>query len=148
MAFSVLPVLIPDIPQAFDAYFAAFQADPEGQIILDLLFPGGVTDDFRKAHAAAVLGYWHTADTQYTFKCVDNTTGNTVGMLLCDMFFRERSTEERQNPGITWLEGQQRERAESVVNPLWDMRERLWGGRRYICKNPCDPIVSSLYDMP
>jgi hypothetical protein len=61
-------------------------------------------------------------------------------MTLCDIFVKPRSGEERKNPGIGWLQGEQKERCEKVLNPLWDTREKLWGGRQYICTTPsCDP---------
>ncbi|CAN9301880.1 unnamed protein product [Alternaria alternata] len=33
---------------------------------------------------------------------------------------------------IGWLEGKERERAEALVKPLWDTREKLWLNERYI----------------
>lgn len=33
---------------------------------------------------------------------------------------------------IGWLEGKERERAEALVKPLWDAREKLWLNERYI----------------
>lgn len=136
MGYVVLPALIPDIPRVYDTYFAAFKNDAMGRIMLDILFPNAAIDseDFRRTHVAGTVSYWHTSDVQYTFKCVDTKTGEIVGMGLGDVFLRPRSEAERKNPGITWLEGKERERAERVLNPLWEMRERLFGGRPYICE--------------
>lgn len=33
---------------------------------------------------------------------------------------------------ISWLSGQERERAEALVSPLWDAREKFWLNERYI----------------
>ncbi|KAH6848042.1 acyl-CoA N-acyltransferase [Chaetomium sp. MPI-CAGE-AT-0009] len=133
MSFIVLPALIPDIRSVYDVYFAAFTTDPEGRILLDILFPGGVTsDEFRDAHTKGTLAWWHSSDTQYTFKCVDTATGEVIGMALCDVFVQPRGEEERKLPEVGWLQGAQRERAEKVLEPLWRARERIWGGGRYI----------------
>ncbi|KJK78709.1 hypothetical protein H634G_06085 [Metarhizium anisopliae BRIP 53293] len=130
----ILPALIPDIRRIYDVYFSAFEHDLMGQIMLKILFPGAqITDDeFRKGHAAGTLQYWHSSDNQYTLKCVDTSTGEIIGMGLGDVYLRERSPEERKNHGVPWLEGEHRERAEKVLNPLWEMRERFFGGRPYI----------------
>ncbi|KZZ98783.1 Acyl-CoA N-acyltransferase [Moelleriella libera RCEF 2490] len=130
----VLPSLISDIRRAYDAFFSSFEQDVMGRIMLGILFPGSSINDeeFRKAHAAGTLEYWHTTDHQYTIKCVDTRTGGIIGVGLYDVFLRERSTEERQNYGASWLEGEHRERAEKIINPLWEMRESLFGGRPYI----------------
>jgi hypothetical protein len=136
MVLAVLPALVPDIRRVYDAYFAAFKNERMGQLMLQILFPGGMTDSehFRKAHAQGTLDYWHKSDVQYTFKCVDTQTSEIVGIALGDIYLRERSEEERKNEGVPWLQGEQRERAERVLNPLWEMREKLFGGQRYICQ--------------
>ncbi|KAK4073674.1 hypothetical protein Trihar35433_3148 [Trichoderma harzianum] len=128
----VLPALIPDIPKVYDVYFNAFQNDQMGKIMLEILFPGVIDEEFKKAHAAGTLAYWHTSGSQYTFKCVDTSTGEIIGMALGDVYLSERTEEERKNHGVPWLIGEQRERAEKILNPLWEVRERLFGGKRYI----------------
>jgi GNAT superfamily N-acetyltransferase len=128
----VLPALIPDIRRIYDVYFAAFEADPMGRILLKILFPNIDDENFREAHAAGTLQWWHASENQYTWKCLDTDTGEIVGMGLGDLFSKYRTPEERQNFGVTWLEGEQRERAEKVINPLWEMREKLFGGQPYI----------------
>lgn len=128
-----MPALIPDIQRIYDIYFAAFKNELMAQLMLDILFPTGITEEFRKAHTANTLAFWHVSTYQYTMKCIDADTGEIVGMLLADMHLKERSEEERKNFGVPWLEGEQRERAEKVLNPLWNIKERLWGGRPYIC---------------
>lgn len=130
----ILPALIPDIPQVYDIYFSAFEHDAMGRIMLQILFPGTIDEEFRKAHSAGTLSYWHVSPCQHTLKCVDTTTGDIIGMGLGDVYLKERSAEERANHGVPWLQGEQRERAEQVLNPLWEMREKLFGGRRYICE--------------
>ncbi|KAK7210377.1 hypothetical protein V2G26_017555 [Clonostachys chloroleuca] len=129
---AILPALIPDIEAIYDVYFKAFQTDRMGSLMLDILFPSGVNEEFRKAHTVATAQYWHHSSNQYTYKAVDIATGDIVGMALGDVYMKERSEEERKNPGVEWLQGEQRERAETILNPLWEVREKLFGGRRYI----------------
>ncbi|TDZ25525.1 putative acyltransferase SID5 [Colletotrichum orbiculare MAFF 240422] len=133
MGYAILPALIPDIEKVYDSYFNAFKGDEMGDIMVKILFPGGTgTEEFRKAHTAGTLAWWHQSDCQYTYKCVDTDTGEIVGMALGDIHLRERGREERKNHGVGWLEGRDRERAEAVLSPLHDVREKLFGGRRYI----------------
>ncbi|KAK4656366.1 hypothetical protein QC762_311210 [Podospora pseudocomata] len=133
MPYLVLPALIPDIRPCYDAYFAAFTTDPSGSLLLDILFPSGVTsDEFREAHTNGTLQWWHTSETQYTYKCVDSETGEIIGMALCDVFVKPRTEEERKMPEIGWLHGEQRTRAERVLDGLWGARERIMGGRPYV----------------
>ncbi|KAH0835270.1 hypothetical protein AYO21_10695 [Fonsecaea monophora] len=132
MGVVLLPALIPDIEKVYDVYFAAFKNEPMAEIMLGVLFPGGITPEFRKEHTKATLDWWHKSDSQYTGKVVDLETGEIIGMLLADIFLKERSDEERQWMGIPWLEGPERERAEAITRPLWEMREKLFGGRKYI----------------
>lgn len=136
MGQAVLPALIVDIPRIYDIYFEAFKHDRMGQIMVEILFPGVIDDEFRKAHAAGTLSYWNTTTNQYTLKVVDTNNGEIIGMGLGDVYLTERTPEERKNHGVPWLLGDQRERAEKILNPLWEMREKLFGGRRYICKSP------------
>lgn len=140
MVHAVLPALIPDIRKVYDIYFAAFKGERMSQLMLQVLVPEGQidSDEFRAAHAAGTLSYWHTCDTQYTFTCFDMETGDISGMGLGDLFIRPRSDEERKNHGVPWLTGEKRERAEKVLNPLWEMRERLFGGQPYIRKHRTD----------
>ncbi|KAL2127371.1 hypothetical protein VTI74DRAFT_10837 [Chaetomium olivicolor] len=135
MPFAVLPALIPDIRAVYDVYFAAFTADPDGRVLLDILFPDGVTsDEFRDAHTKGTLAWWHSSETQYTFKCVDMDTGEVIGMALCDVLVQpsNEGEGERKMPEVGWLEGKARERAERVLEGLWRAREKLWGGKSYI----------------
>jgi hypothetical protein len=134
MSQVVLPALIPDIPRIYNVYFDAFKNDPMGSLMVKILFPGTIDEEFRKAHSAGTLSYWHTSEYQYTLKVVDTATGNIIGMGLGDIYIKERTEAERANHGVPWLQGEQRKRAEGVLNPLWEMREKLFGGRRYICK--------------
>lgn len=135
MPFAVLPALIPDIRAIYDTYFSAFSANPQNALLLDILFPGGQvnTPEFRQAHVTATVNWWHTSTDQFNFKCIDTDTGEIVGMALMDIYLNERSDEQRKNPGVIWLQGEERERAEKIVNPLEEMREKIWGGRPYIC---------------
>ncbi|KAK5655206.1 hypothetical protein OQA88_6105 [Cercophora sp. LCS_1] len=133
MPYAVLPALIPDIPKVYEMYFAAFKGERMGELMLEVLFPEGTSSpEFRKAHAEGTLAYWHQNDFQYTFKCVDMDTAEIVGMGLGDIYMRERSEEERKFQSVPWLSGAQLERAEAVLRPLHDIREKLFGGRKYI----------------
>ncbi|KAK3303903.1 uncharacterized protein B0T15DRAFT_534937 [Chaetomium strumarium] len=134
MVFAVLPALLPDIRKVYDAYFAAFRNDRMGEIMLQILFPSGVdSPKFRAAHAAGTVDWLRKSTTQYTYKCVDMDTGDIVGMGLLDIYMPPgRADEERKFEGVPWLEGEQRERAEKVLQPLWEAREKLFGGQPYI----------------
>lgn len=130
----VLPALIPDIPRIYDIYFDAFNNEAMGRLMVDILFPQGITDEFKKAHAAATLAYWHTSDSQFTYKCVDTEADDIIGMGLGDMHLKHRTPEQRKNHGVPWLEGEQRERAEKILNPLWEIRDELMQDQPHICK--------------
>ncbi|KAF1812370.1 hypothetical protein P152DRAFT_33596 [Eremomyces bilateralis CBS 781.70] len=132
MGLVVLPALIPDIEKIYDVYFSAFGNDEMGSIMVDVLFPSGVNAEFRKAHTAATLDWWHKNLVQYTVKCVDTDTGEIVGMGLGDLYLTERSEEERKNGGVPWLTGKERERAEAILDPLWAVKEKLLGGNRHM----------------
>ena len=135
MGLIVLPATISDIKEVYDVYFASF----DGQLINQVLFPGGITEEFRKTHTEHTLQWWHTSTMQHTFKCVDTDTGKIVGMAIWDIYWREKTEAERQKPWIGWLEGKERERAEGFVVPFWEQRERWLGGRRHVCEYPPSP---------
>ena len=142
MPFVVLPALGADVPAVYDAYFAAFKGEAMGELMLSVLFPDGITEEFRKAHTTATLSWMQQTTNQYTFKVVDTENGGVVGMTLGDLYMLPRSAEERKWPGVTWLEGKHREKAEAVLYPLWEARERIFGGAPYICKCPfCLPLL-------
>ncbi|KAI1424154.1 putative GNAT family acetyltransferase [Xylaria sp. FL1777] len=133
MVLVILPALIPDIRRIYEVYFAAFDHDDMGRIILKILFPEPIDEEFKQAHTAGTLQWWHGCDYQYTMKCVDTDTAEIVGMGLGDILIKPRTPEERRNHGAPWLEGEQRERAEKILNPLWEMREKLFGAQPHIC---------------
>ena len=137
MVYVVLPALIPDIREIYDVYFAAFRNDLMGRLMLNVLFPGisVEAEEFRKSHTEGAVAYLHKSTVQYSFKCVDTATGTIVGVALGDIYFKERTEEERKFEGVLWLHGKERERAEKVVRPLWEARERLFGGHPHICKH-------------
>ena len=155
-SFAVLPALIPDIGAVYDAYFAAFTADEDGRRLLDIIFPDGFEgDEFRAAHRAGTLKWWHESRTQYTFKCIDTTPAadggdeKVVGMALVDVFVRPRAEEERKYHSIPWLNGDKKDRADRVLKPLWDAREKVLEGKSVICKLcvpiSCHFLVTSYY---
>ncbi|KAK3315674.1 hypothetical protein B0H66DRAFT_565736 [Apodospora peruviana] len=137
MVFAVLPALIPDIGPVYDAYFAAFGADHDGRVLLDIIFPDGFESaEFRKAHTAGTLAYWHQAPTQYTIKCVDSRTAEVVGMALFDVYppIPEGESDDVRHkfPGIPWLQGERLEKAHKVLSPLYEARGKVWGNKAYI----------------
>lgn len=134
MVLVILPALIPDIRRIYEVYFSAFDHDDMGRIILKILFPGPISEEFKEVHATGTLQWWHGCDYQYTMKCVDTDTAEIVGMGLGDILVKPRTPEERRNHGAPWLEGEQRERAEKILNPLWEMREKLFGAQPHICE--------------
>jgi hypothetical protein len=134
MPFAVLPALLPDIEKIYDIYFSSFTNDEMGALMVKILFPSGISPEFRKHHTAGTIAYLHQSIFQYTWKCVDMETGDIVGMALGDIYLQERSEEERMNNGVPWLQGEEKERAERILTPLHEVRERLWGNHKYICK--------------
>lgn len=136
MTYAILPALVPDIEKVYDVYFAAFKGEKMGNMMLDLLFPRGTdSEEFRKKHTADTLAWWNSCGVQYTYKCVDTTTGEIVGMALGDILFHERTEEERRFYSIPWLEGEQRQRADAVIKPLHEARDKLFGPHPHICKS-------------
>lgn len=135
MHIAVLPAVIPDIKRIYEIFFKAFQNDQMGSIMLGILFPGGITDEFRETHAQETAKSWHLSQDQYTMKAVDMRTGNIVGMGLLDIYLHERSEEERRYLGIPWLEGEALKRADAVIGALWEAHERILGGKKHICES-------------
>ncbi|OTB08662.1 hypothetical protein M426DRAFT_316675 [Hypoxylon sp. CI-4A] len=123
MPLVVLPAQIPDIEPVYDVYFAAFKDEP----INDLLYPRGVD---RKAHTEGTKEWWAHDKIGYTVKCLDTDTGKIVGMAGWDIFWRPGEDNGWERPaGIPWLEGKEKEKCEGVLNPMWDMRDKLFGKR-------------------
>lgn len=132
MSFVVVPATLPDIRAIYDVWFAAFK----GQLILDLIYPGTDLNDeaFRKAHADGTLEYWKGLSMEHTFQCIDTNTGQIAGMATWQIYWRERTSDERQKPWIGWLEGDQRVRAEAFLEQLWEKREKWIGPKRHVCE--------------
>ncbi|KAI2630705.1 acyl-CoA N-acyltransferase [Hypoxylon sp. NC1633] len=127
MPLLVLPAQVADIEAVYDVYFAAFKDAP----INDFLYPRGVD---RQAHTEGMKQWWCHDRIGYTFKCLDTDTGKIVGMATWDIFWRSGDDNGWERPaGIPWLEGEEKERCEAVLNSMWDIREKLFGKRhRYI----------------
>ncbi|KAH9861153.1 hypothetical protein IAQ61_010890 [Plenodomus lingam] len=132
MGFVVLPALAADIGPVYDAYFAAFK----NNAVTRAFFPSATEDDltksdseFRKVHTQNTLQYWQTTPTQYTVKCVDTETDKVVGMALWDIYLTPSDWKKGE---ISWLHGKEKDRADALISPLWDVRERLWGNKRYL----------------
>lgn len=130
MTLLALPATISDISSIFDVYFSAFK----NEVILPIIFPAGITPEFRKAHTEHTLQWWHTATQQFFFKCIDTETDEVVGMAIWDVFWKERSEDERRVPGVDWLSGKEKERAEAFLRPFWERKEKLLGGNKFVCK--------------
>ena len=143
MRTAILSALPPDIKRTYDVFFRSFQDDKMGSIMLDILFPNGITDEFREIHARETAKFWHINKDQYTLKAVDMATADIVGMELLDIYLNERSDEERKYLGIPWLEGEALERANAVIGALWEAHERILGGRRHICMSEAELHVCS-----
>lgn len=144
MGYAILPALIPEIEEIYNVYFAAFKGDPMGEIMVNTLFPGGTeSPEFRKAHAAGTLAWWNQSRVQYTYKCVDTETNEIIGMGLGDILIKGRTEEERQFGGVPWLEGEQKEKAEAVLKPLHETREKLFAGRPHLCKTSFTCLVEN-----
>ncbi|KAF1363148.1 acyl-CoA N-acyltransferase [Lizonia empirigonia] len=132
MGFVVLPALVADISAVYDVYFAAFKENA----ITRALFPSATVEDltnpeseFRKLHTAHTLQYWQNNLTQHTLKCVNSETGKIVGMALWDVYITPSDWTKGE---IGWLQGKERERAEALIGPLWDAREKMWNNERYL----------------
>ncbi|KAI0019415.1 acyl-CoA N-acyltransferase [Xylariomycetidae sp. FL0641] len=126
MPWVVLPAQIRDVEPVYDVYFAAFKDEP----VLGFLFPGGVD---RKAHTEGTIQWWNHDPNGYTIKCVDTDTGKIVGMASWDIFWKPGPESGWPKPeGAVWLEGDARKKAESVLMPLWDMHEKLFGKHRHV----------------
>ncbi|PGH19364.1 hypothetical protein AJ80_04004 [Polytolypa hystricis UAMH7299] len=130
MGLTVLPATLSDIPSIYDTYFAAFAGEP----ILSILFPNQdvTSPSFRTAHSAHTAQYWQTLTVQHTLKCVDTVTGQIVGMATWDVYWREKTDEERKVPKAEWLEGKDRERAEEFLTGFWEAREKVLAGSKHV----------------
>lgn len=82
-----------------------------------------------KVHTAHTLQYWQNSLTQHTLKCVDSETGKIVGMALWDVYITPSDWKKGE---IGWLEGNERKRADALIDPLWSAREKLWSNERYL----------------
>ncbi|KAI8935549.1 hypothetical protein NX059_008119 [Plenodomus lindquistii] len=132
MGFVVLPALVADISSVYDAYFAAFKDNA----VTRALFPSASEEDlidpeseFRKVHTQHTSQYMQSTPTQYTIKCVDTETGHVVGMALWDIYL---TPSDWKKSDISWLQGKEKERAEALISPLWNVREQLWANERYL----------------
>jgi hypothetical protein len=135
MPLIVLPITPSDIRSVYDVYFSAF----EGNVMLEILFPitfkdGKVAEEFRAGHATHQLEYLKSTPLEHTLKCVDTDTDEIVGMAVYGVYFKERQYDEYKSPtGCEWLEGDERERCEKLLVPLWKKKEELLEGRPHVC---------------
>jgi hypothetical protein len=127
MPYTVLPALLPEITPVYDVYFKAF----DGEKIMEFLYPGGVD---RQRHKHGTTLWWHHDTNGYTVKCVDSDTGAIVGMATWEIFWRPGSTWTKPLKGAEWLKGKDKEKADSVLVPLWEKREEIIGARPHLCK--------------
>lgn len=158
MGFVVLPALTPDISDVYDVYFATFK----NNAVTRALFPSATEADLlnpksefryvycipvlsavfcccvilqcglispRQGHTNHVQEWWETSQTQYTLKCVDTESNRIVGMAIFDIY---TAPSDWKRGEISWLQGKEREQAEALISPLWEVREKLWLNEKYI----------------
>ncbi|KAF9871432.1 GNAT family [Colletotrichum karsti] len=126
MPLAVLPALVEDIPRVYDVQFAAFRDEP----IMRFLYPNGVD---RELHTKGTVEWWNHDRIGHTVKCVETDTGEIVGMATWEIYWRPGEENAYQKPdGIPWLTGDDKVRCERILVPMWDMRVKLFGKRRYI----------------
>ncbi|KAI0203192.1 acyl-CoA N-acyltransferase [Astrocystis sublimbata] len=126
MPLVVLPAQICDIEAVYDVYFKAFEHQP----VLRFLFPRGVD---RKAHTEQVTHMWSADPNGYPIKCVDTDTGAIVGMACWDIFWKPGDVNAWQHPGgAVWLDGEDRETADKILVPIWDVHKELFGYHKHI----------------
>ncbi|KAJ2990263.1 hypothetical protein NUW58_g3039 [Xylaria curta] len=126
MPLAVLPARICDIEAVYDVYFKAF----EHQAVLRFLFPGGID---RKTHTEGTKNMWNVDTNGYPIKCVDTDTGEIIGMACWDIFWKPSAESTWPKPeGAVWLEGKDRETADAILVPIWNMHEKLFGEHKHI----------------
>ncbi|KAI5860446.1 acyl-CoA N-acyltransferase [Durotheca rogersii] len=126
MPLVVLPAQQSDIKVLHDIYFAAFKNEP----VMGFLFPGGVD---REAYDQVMKDSWGHDTNVYPIKCVDTDTGEIVGIANWEIFWRPGAENGWKMPeGMPWLTGKERERSESVIMPVWEIRDQLFSGRRHV----------------
>ncbi|KAI1753182.1 acyl-CoA N-acyltransferase [Xylaria castorea] len=126
MPLVVLPAQICDIEAVYNIYFNAFEHQP----VLRILFPGGVD---RKAHTEGITHLWNSDANGYPVKCVDTDTGEIIGMACWDIFWKPGDESIWPKPeGAVWLDGKDRETADRILVPIWNMHEKLFGDHRHI----------------
>lgn len=126
MTLIVLPALDAELEPVYDVWSAAFK----GQPAVSVLFPEGAD---RKAQIEHIRQSW--GDVGYPIKCVDTETGDIVGMAVWEIFWRSGEGSGWENPGrIPWLTSEDWDKAKEVVLPMFDVRERLLGKQKHVCK--------------
>ena len=126
MTLVVLPALDAELEPLYDVWLAAFK----GQPAVNVLFP---EDADRKAQIELIRQSW--GDVGYPIKCVDTETGDIVGMATWEVFWRSSDDSGWKKPScIPWLTAEDWNKAKEVVLPMWDVREKLFGKRRHVCK--------------
>ncbi|KAL7623662.1 hypothetical protein AAE478_005214 [Parahypoxylon ruwenzoriense] len=126
MPLVVLPAQPSDVKSMHDVYFAAFKDEP----VMKFLFPGGVD---RASYDIMVRDSWAHDTSICPVKCVDTSTGDIIGMATWEIYWRPGEGNKWKKPaGVTWLSGEEREKAEKVIMPMYNMRDELFGGRRHV----------------
>ncbi|KAK9783636.1 putative N-acetyltransferase domain-containing protein [Seiridium cardinale] len=135
MPLAVLPALETDMVEVSDVFFEGFKDEP----LMKFLYPHGVD---RPAHVKATLEEWKHNTTTYTVKCVDSESGKILGMATWEIFWKPDKQARWERPtDIPWLQGKDKTRCLGVCEPMWDMRERLFGNAKHI-------YISSLATHP
>ncbi|RYP70863.1 hypothetical protein DL769_004838 [Monosporascus sp. CRB-8-3] len=126
MPLIVLPALEAELEPFYDVWFAAFK----GQAVVSVLFPEGAD---RKVQIQYIRQGW--GQVGHPIKCVDTNAGDIVGMAIWEIFWRPSEENGWEKPDrIPWLSGEDWDKAEGVILPMWDMREKLFGKRRHVCE--------------
>jgi len=119
-----------DIDNLVDVEFSSFEHDP----FHVPLNPGDRSSStVRKAAGERTLKQWRNDPTCRIMKCVDRDNGHILGYATWNFYLEGRSSEERSEPFVAdWLEGRNKEIAECFFNTLAAMKEKVWGGKRFI----------------
>jgi len=133
MDLEIAPASESDIDQVMDVQFSAFENDPYHEA----LFPGDhFSPAVRKSAGKRTLQEWRADPTIRFMKCFNRQTGLILGYAKWNLYESERSAEERDPTlDVDWCTGRQREIAENFLGATLALREKIWGGRPYICRN-------------
>ena len=132
MPFQVLPASEADVPAILIVLNSAFETEPYHHA----LHPGGNEPSAIKANAERLIKEWRETPQQRIVKAVDTGTNAIVGCAFWNLYDKERSREEWDQPvKVDWCEGQTKRNAELFLGASQDRRYRIWEGRPFYCKS-------------